>query len=108
MSASVNAEPDEPRATPLRGGLRRCDDQAFATLVHQHAGHMLATARRLLRSEDDARDAVQEAFVSAARPIGSFAGGSKVSSWLHRSAVNAAWMRVRSQPRRAAGPIDEV
>jgi len=108
MIASVKAEPNEPRATPLLAGLRRGDDQAFATLVHQHAGHMLATARRLLRSEDDARDAVQEAFVSAARSIGSFAGGSKLSTWLHRIVVNAALMRLRSQRRRAEEPIDDL
>lgn len=67
---------------------------------------MLATARRLLRSEDDARDAVQEAFVSAARSIASFAGGSKLSTWLHRIVVNAALMKLRGQRRRAEDPID--
>ena len=65
---------------PLLSGLRRGDDEAFATLVHEHAGRLLATARRLLRSEHDARDAVQEAFVSAARSIGRFAGGARVST----------------------------
>jgi len=93
---------------PLLAGLRRGDDEAFATLVHGHAGRMLATARRLLRSEDDARDAVQEAFVSAARAIGSFAGGSKLSTWLHRIVVNAALMKLRGQRRRAEEPIDDL
>ena len=39
---------DETR--PLLDGLRRGDDDAFAALVRQQAGRMLATARRLLRS----------------------------------------------------------
>ena len=93
---------------PLLAGLRRGDDEAFATLVHQQAGRMLVTARRLLRSEDDARDVVQEAFVSAARSIRSFAGGSKLSTWLHRIVINAALMSLRSQRRRAEEPIDDL
>ncbi|HUE29515.1 MAG TPA: sigma-70 family RNA polymerase sigma factor, partial [Verrucomicrobiae bacterium] len=88
--------------------LRRGDDEAFTSLVHQHAGRMLATARRLLRSEDDAREAVQEAFVSAARSIDGFAGGSQLSTWLHRIVVNAALMKLRSRRRRAEEPIDDL
>jgi RNA polymerase sigma-70 factor (ECF subfamily) len=88
--------------------LRRGDDEAFTTLVHQHAGRMLATARRLLRSEDDARDAVQEAFISAARSIDGFAGGSQLSTWLHRIVMNAALMRLRNRRRRAEEPIDDL
>jgi RNA polymerase sigma-70 factor (ECF subfamily) len=94
--------------TALLEGLRRGDDEAFTTLVHQHAGRMLATARRLLRSEDDARDAVQEAFISAARSIDGFAGGSQLSTWLHRIVMNAALMRLRSRRRRAEEPIDDL
>src|SRR5439155_15210844 len=92
----------------LLDGLRRGDDEAFTSLVHQHAGRMLATARRLLRSEDDAREAVQEAFVSAARSIRGFTGGSQLSTWLHRIVVNAALMKLRSRRRRAEEPIDEL
>src|SRR2546427_13153248 len=89
--ANMNVEPfGADESPPLLRGLRRGDDAAFAILVHQHAGRMLGTARRLLRSEDDARDAVQEAFVSATRSIGNFTGGSKLSTWLHRIVVNAA------------------
>jgi RNA polymerase sigma-70 factor (ECF subfamily) len=88
--------------------LRRGDDEAFTSLVHQHAGRMLAAARRLLRSEDDAREAVQEAFISAARSIDGFTGGSQLSTWLHRIVVNAALMKLRSRRRRAEEPIDDL
>jgi len=71
--------------SPLVARLRRRDEAAFAVLVHQHAGRMLTTARRFLRSEDDARDVVQEAFVAAARSIGSFGGGARLSTWLTAS-----------------------
>src|SRR5207302_2427772 len=97
---------DETR--PLLDGLRRGDDDAFAALVRQQAGRMRATARRLLRSDQDAEDAVQEAFVSAARAIDGFAGGSKVSTWLHRIVINTALMKLRTRRRRREESIDDL
>ena len=69
---------------------------------------MLAVARRLLRSDDDAADAVQEAFISAFRAIGNFEGGAKLSTWLHRIVVNASLMRLRKRTRRPEVSIDEL
>ena len=69
---------------------------------------MRATARRLLRSDQDAEDAVQEAFVSAARAIDGFAGGSKVSTWLHRIVINTALMKLRTRRRRREESIDDL
>jgi len=60
---------------------------------------MLATARRLLRSDDDAADAVQEAFLSAFRSIDRFQGNSRLSTWLHRIVVNACLMKLRATAR---------
>ena len=104
----MNLDPAMDDAAVLLDGLRRGDDHAFATLVRQHGGRMLATARRFLRDDDEAEDAVQEAFVSAARAIGGFAGDSKLSTWLHRIVVNTALMRLRSRRRRREEPIDDL
>jgi RNA polymerase sigma-70 factor (ECF subfamily) len=69
---------------------------------------MLAVARRFLPSDHDARDVLQEAFVAAFRSIGGFAGGAKLSTWLHRIVVNAALMKLRSRRRRREEPIEEL
>jgi RNA polymerase sigma-70 factor (ECF subfamily) len=69
---------------------------------------MLVVARRYLRSEDDARDAVQEAFVSAFRAIDRFEGGSLLSTWLHRIVVNAALMKLRTRKRKPEESIDDL
>ena len=45
--------------------LRAGDSQAFETVTREYGGRLLATARRFLRNEDDAQDAVQDAFLSA-------------------------------------------
>jgi RNA polymerase sigma-70 factor, ECF subfamily len=88
----------------LRGG----DPRAFEVLVRQYGGRMLATARRLVGSDDDARDVVQEAFLAALRAIDTFAGAARLSTWLHRIVINAALMKLRSRRRRREDSIDDL
>lgn len=88
--------------------LRKGDEDAFEALVRAHAPRLLAVTRRLLRNEEDAQDAVQEAFVSAFRSLDSFEGACRVSTWLHRIAVNAALMRLRSRRRKPEESIEAL
>jgi RNA polymerase sigma-70 factor (ECF subfamily) len=92
----------------LLASLRLGDEAAFASLTRAHGGRMLATARRLLRNDDDAEDVVQDAFIAAARGIHSFAGEARLSTWLHRIVVNAALMKLRGRRRRPEVPIDAL
>jgi RNA polymerase sigma-70 factor (ECF subfamily) len=80
--------------------IRDGDQRACAELVQRHSPALLALARRLLGCEQESDDAVQDAFLSAFRSIGSFAGGSKLGTWLHRIVVNACLMRLRNRSRR--------
>jgi len=66
---------------------------------------MLAVARRMLRNDEEARDAVQEAFLLAFRGLPRFAGQSRLGTWLHRITVNAALMKLRS---RRAHPEESI
>jgi RNA polymerase sigma-70 factor (ECF subfamily) len=62
----------------------------------------------MLGREEDARDATQETFLSAFRNLRGFRGEAKVSSWLHRIAVNQCISRQRrSKVRREAALEDE-
>jgi len=97
---------DEERA--LLAALRAGDDGAYERLVREHAPRMLAVARRLLGDGEHARDAVQEAFGSAFRAIGSFAGQARLSTWLHRIVVNAALMKLRTRRRKPEQPLDDL
>lgn len=98
------AETESDLVARLRAG----DEAAYAELVRTQGGRMFAVARRLLRSDDDAADAVQEAFVSAFRAIASFEGGARLSTWLHRIVVNAALMKLRTRARRPEVSIEEL
>jgi RNA polymerase sigma-70 factor, ECF subfamily len=92
----------------LLARLRAGDDAAFALLVSTHAGRLLGVARRMLRVEEDARDALQDAFLQAFRGIGGFEGSARLSTWLHRIVVNACLMRLRSRSRKPEQPIEEL
>ncbi|HEX5043862.1 MAG TPA: sigma-70 family RNA polymerase sigma factor [Candidatus Polarisedimenticolaceae bacterium] len=92
----------------LLAALRRGDPRAYETLVRTSAPQLLAVCRRILRDEEDARDAVQEAFVNAWKGLPRFAEGSRLSTWLHRIAVNAALMKLRSRRRHPEEPIEDL
>lgn len=88
--------------------LRTNDVDAFETLVRLNRGRMLATAWRLLGSEVDAQDAVQDALLAAYRAIRLFAGNSMLSTWLHRLVVNSSLMRLRFKRRRPETAIPNL
>jgi RNA polymerase sigma-70 factor (ECF subfamily) len=99
------ADPDE---AALLEGLRAGRDSAYEDLVRRYSGRLLAVARRYLQSEEDARDAVQDAFASAFRSIHGFEGGARLSTWLHRIVVNAALMKLRTRRRKPEESIEEL
>lgn len=88
--------------------LRRGDEAAYEALVRRHSGPLLAATRRILRNEEDAREALQDAFLSAFRGIHGFAGEAKLSTWLHKVAINAALMKLRSRKQVREKPIDDL
>jgi RNA polymerase sigma-70 factor (ECF subfamily) len=88
--------------------VRARDNEATAALVRQYGGRMFAVARRFLRCEEDAADAVQDAFLSAFRSLKDFEGKSSLGTWLHRIVVNTCLMKLRAQSRRMAMPIDDL
>jgi RNA polymerase sigma-70 factor (ECF subfamily) len=89
-------------------GLRRGDDDAFELVFRRYGSRMLATARRLLNNDEDARDAVQEAMLSAFKAVGRFEGGAQIGTWLHRIVVNAALMRLRTRKRKPESSIEDL
>lgn len=88
--------------------LRAKEETACEELVRAHSGRLLSVARRMLRNEEDARDAVQEGFVSAFRAIQRFNGDCRLSTWLHRIVVNAALMKIRTRSRRPEESIEDM
>ena len=71
------------------------DTEAFGEIVRRWERRIYALAYGILGREDEARDAAQETFVAAFRNLPNFRGEAKVSSWLHRIAVNQCVTRQR-------------
>ena len=99
---------NETNDSALLTKLRASDTAAYETLVRTYSGRLLAVTRRLLRNEEDARDAVQDAFLSAFRALHTFEEGSLLSTWLHRIAVNAALMKLRTRRRHPEDSIEDL
>jgi RNA polymerase sigma-70 factor (ECF subfamily) len=111
VASSTQLSPNPESASPdaaLLEALRTGAPGAFEQLVRTHGGRLLAVARRLLGNEEDARDAVQEAFLNAFRGIERFEGGSLLSTWLHRIVVNAALMKLRTRKRKPEESLDHL
>jgi RNA polymerase sigma-70 factor (ECF subfamily) len=89
-------------------GLRAGDPRVFEALVRGQGPRLLSVTRRILKDEEEARDAVQDAFISAFKARHQFNADSRISTWLHRIAVNAALSRLRSRRRRPEESLDDL
>lgn len=89
--------------------LRAREEAAYAALVRRYRGRVLSVTRRILRDEEEARDATQETFLLAFRAMDRFCGAARLSTWLHRIAVNCALMKLRAAAsRRLDQPVQEA
>ena len=68
--------------------VRNGESEAFRLLVERYQGRAYRLALRVLRDEEAARDAVQDAFVKAYSALGRFEGRSSFFTWLYRLVMN--------------------
>jgi RNA polymerase sigma-70 factor (ECF subfamily) len=73
------------------------DNRAFDELVRRYENKVYRLAFKILRHEDDAGEALQDAFLSAYRGLKNFKADSTFSTWLYRVATNAALMKYRKR-----------
>lgn len=106
--AAAAAGSDVADEAVLLDALRAGEDWAFEAVVRLYGSRLLAVARRFTRNEDDARDVLQSAYLSAFRSLKTFAGASQLSTWLHRIVVNAALMRLRARRRKPEESIETL
>jgi RNA polymerase sigma-70 factor (ECF subfamily) len=75
------------------------DRAAFSILVSRHERRVYNLAYRMLGREEDARDATQDAFLTALRKLSSFRGEAAFTTWMHRVTVNACYDILRKRKR---------
>jgi RNA polymerase sigma-70 factor (ECF subfamily) len=105
--AGVGSLGEEVVEAELLAALQAGEPQAYERFVRAHVARVKAVAVRYLRNEEDANDVVQETFLSAFKAIPRFEGKSQLSTWLHRIAVNAALMKLRTLERKGEASLEE-
>jgi RNA polymerase sigma-70 factor (ECF subfamily) len=83
------------------------DPEAFGEIVKRWERKIFALCFGMLGREDEARDAAQESFIAAYRNLSSFRGEARVSSWLHRIAVNQCLTVKRRAKTRSEDFLDD-
>jgi RNA polymerase sigma-70 factor, ECF subfamily len=104
MSAMVARYAVYTDTSPLSlvASVRDGDNAALAQLYDQHAGALLAFARRLLGDHAAAEDLVHEVFIAAPRAFARFQGHASVRTFLISIAINHARHHLRGASRRRA------
>lgn len=82
------------------------DQRAFGEIVRRWERKIFALCYGMLGGEEEARDAAQETFIAAFRNLKNFRGEAKVSSWLHRIAVNQCLTRLRRAKTRGETALE--
>lgn len=82
---------DERIVQAIREGSRASEEE----LYRRHAPSVLRLATRLLRSTDDARDALQDTFVTAFEELSRLRDPSAAQAWLHTICVRHVHRRFR-------------
>ncbi len=73
------------------------DEGAITALYNHYEKPMIRYARNYVSNNEDAQDAVQNAFINAFRHISSLEDGSKFEAWLRRIVRNEATSLVRGK-----------
>lgn len=71
------------------------DGRAFETIMRRHNRLLFRTARSILKSDAEAEDALQDAYLRAWRALEGFRAEAKLSTWLVRIVVNESLARLR-------------
>jgi RNA polymerase sigma-70 factor (ECF subfamily) len=104
---AISTKPDDPLILPdaepeLIRLAQQGDTTAFDALYATHAGRVFAVLLRLCADRETAERLTQDTFVLAWRRLGTFHGSSRLTSWLHRIAVNVMLQDGRAAGRREA------
>ncbi|VTR98910.1 rna polymerase sigma factor : RNA polymerase sigma factor, sigma-70 family OS=Planctomyces limnophilus (strain ATCC 43296 / DSM 3776 / IFAM 1008 / 290) GN=Plim_3811 PE=4 SV=1: Sigma70_r2: Sigma70_r4_2 [Tuwongella immobilis] len=97
-----------PSDSQLLLELRAGEAKAFEAFVRRFCNPFFYVAKRILRNEEDTRDAVQEAFLLAFRALPQFDGRSQLSTWVHRIVLNVALKKYRTQQRHPEQSIESL
>ena len=78
--------------------LKKKDPQAFEHLIQRYGSMLHKVASRIV-GEDEARDVLQDTWLTVYRNIDSFGGQAALATWLYRIVVNMSLTHLRHRSR---------
>ena len=87
---------------------RAKDFGAFEQLLDRYEDKIFRLAYRFVRNETEAKEVLQDTFLSIWRKLDTFKGDAQFGSWLYRVAANTALMRLRAQRRHPEISTEEL
>lgn len=106
-------KPEERKSLPPPDSLlvkraQEEDDAAFAELVRRYERKVYNICYRMLGSEEEASEALQDAFLRAYHFLKKFKGKSTFYTWLYRIATNVCLTRLRKRKTALTSPYEDV
>ena len=98
LAAIPRREPDVDDAA-LIAAARQGDGDAFTRLFRRHADAVRTRITRLVGPVAERDDLVQKVFIAFHRALPSYRGDARLSTYLHRIAVNVAYDHLRGRRR---------
>lgn len=80
--------------------------KAFEEVIVRYSEQLYWQIRRMVQSHDDASDILQNVFMKAWMSIDQFRGSAKLSTWLHKIAINESLTFLEQQKRKSTSSID--
>lgn len=71
------------------------NEEIFSQFYSQYSQKIFGVCYRILHSPEDAEEMVQDVFIQILKTVHSFKGNSKLTTWIHRVAVNQCLMKLR-------------
>jgi RNA polymerase sigma-70 factor (ECF subfamily) len=84
--------------TEIVGRVLAGDDPLYGLIMRRYNRFLFRLARSIVQDDDEARDVVQVAYISAYYHLGQFRGPAGLRAWLSRIAINEACARTRRAP----------
>ncbi len=81
--------------------------RAFTQIVNQYSEKVYWVVRHIVGTHEDADDVVQNTFIKLWNKIDDFRGDSKLSTWMHRVAVNEALDFLRREKKHKDNLTDD-
>ena len=102
---------NQPASTPddaLVAAAQQGDMAAFEELVNLHRDKIYARAFSIMRSEDEALDLSQAAWIKVWNRLGQFHGDSSFLTWMTRIVINLCLDQLKKQKRLRAESIEQM